>query len=24
VTGQISGQDFVTAVQKFYEEELAG
>lgn len=24
VTGQISGQDFVTAVQKFYAEELAG
>jgi raffinose/stachyose/melibiose transport system substrate-binding protein len=24
VTGQISGQDFVTAVQKFYEQELAG
>ena len=24
VTGQISGQDFVTAVQKFYADELAG
>ncbi|HEY9499882.1 MAG TPA: extracellular solute-binding protein [Terrimesophilobacter sp.] len=24
VTGKISGQDFVTAVQKFYEQEIAG
>ena len=24
VTGQITGQDFVTAVQEFYEQELAG
>ena len=24
VTGKISGQDFVTAVQKFYADELAG